>query len=65
MGCRAETGDLDEAEVGRLALAGAEPTDDIHASATYRRRVGAVIVARAVAKAARRAVESSREGRDA
>ena len=65
VGRRAETGDLDEAEVGRLALAGAEPTDDIHASATYRRRVGAVIVARAVAKAARRAVESSREGRDA
>ena len=65
VGSRAEGGDPGEAAIGRLALARSEPTDDIHASATYRRRVGAVIVARAVAKAARRAVESSREGRDA
>lgn len=64
VGCRAEGGDLDEAAIGRLALARCEPTDDIHASATYRRRVGAVIVARAVAEASRRAVAASREGRD-
>ena len=55
---------LDHADVGRLALAGAEPTGDAHASASYRRRVGAVIVARAVAEAARRALALSREGRD-
>ncbi len=64
LGCMAVGGDLDEADIGRLALAGSEPTDDIHASSSYRRRVGAVIVARAVAAAARRAVESSREGCD-
>ena len=63
VGCRAGGGDLDEAGIGRLALAGSEPTDDIHASALYRRRVGAVIVARAVAAAARRAVAPSREDR--
>lgn len=57
------SGELDGADIGRLALAGSEPTDDIHASSSYRRRVGAVIVARAVAAAARRAVESSREDR--
>jgi carbon-monoxide dehydrogenase medium subunit len=65
VGRRAEGGDLDEADLGRLAVAGSAPTDDIHASASYRRRVGAVVVARAVSEAARRAVDSSREGRHA
>ena len=55
---------LNEAAIGSLALAGADPTDDTHASALYRRRVGAVIVARTVAEAARRAATQSREGRD-
>ena len=62
---RSADGDrLNEDEIGRLALAGTEPTGDTHASASYRRRVGAVIVARTVAEAARRAVAQSREGRD-
>ena len=64
VGCRAEGGDLDEADIGLLALAGSEPTDDIHASASYRRRAGAVIVARAVAAAARRAAAPGRESCD-
>lgn len=64
VGRRADGRGLSEAEIGRLALARAEPTDDIHASARYRRRVGAVIVARAVAEAARQASAISRNGRD-
>ena len=63
VGCRAGGNDLDVAAIGRLALAGSEPTDDIHASASYRRRVGAVVVARAVAEASRRAMAPSRENR--
>lgn len=64
VGRRADGDGLDESEIGRLALAVAEPTDDIHASASYRRRVGALIVARTVAEAARRAVAHNRESRD-
>ena len=41
----------DAAEVGRLAAAGIDPSDDIHASGVYRRSVAAVVVARAVARA--------------
>lgn len=63
VGRRAGACDLDAAAVGRLALAGSEPTDDIHASASYRRRVGAVVVARAVAEASRRALAPSGENR--
>ena len=33
-------------EIGRMAVADLAPPDDIHASATYRRRVGAVMVER-------------------
>ena len=61
---RSAGGGLNEAAIGSLALAGADPTHDTHASALYRRRVGAVIVARTVAEAARRAATQSREGRD-
>ena len=64
MGRRADGNGLNEAEIGRLALAGTEPTDDTHASASYRRRVGTVLAARTVAEAARRAVALSQENRD-
>jgi carbon-monoxide dehydrogenase medium subunit len=46
--------DLDE--VGRAAFADLDPTDDVHASGGYRRRAGAVIVARAL----RRALDEAR-----
>ncbi|MBV9285089.1 MAG: xanthine dehydrogenase family protein subunit M [Acidimicrobiia bacterium] len=49
---------LDLEEVGRTAAAQTDPPDDIHASATYRRSVGAVVVARAL----RRAIEEARRG---
>ena len=61
VGCSADSRDLDAADIGRLALAGSEPIDDIHASASYRRRVGALVVDRAVAAATRTALASSRE----
>ena len=64
IGRSADDDGFNAAEIGRLALAGADPTGDTHASASYRRRVGAVIVARAIAEAARRAVAQGREGRD-
>src|SRR4051812_49124878 len=41
-------GDIDIEEVGRAAAAPTDPPDDIHASAAYRRSVGAVVVARAL-----------------
>jgi aerobic carbon-monoxide dehydrogenase medium subunit len=41
----------DLAEVGRIAAAGLTPTDDVHASAAYRRHVAAVVVRRALARA--------------
>jgi carbon-monoxide dehydrogenase medium subunit len=40
--------DVDVEEVGRAAAAETDPPDDIHASAAYRRRVGGVVVARAL-----------------
>jgi CO/xanthine dehydrogenase FAD-binding subunit len=44
-------GERDPAAVGRLAMADADPSDDVHASAGYRTKVGAHLVARAVEKA--------------
>jgi len=44
-------GDMDLEEVGRTAAGATEPPDDIHASASYRRKVGGVVVARALRKA--------------
>jgi carbon-monoxide dehydrogenase medium subunit len=47
---RAPTGaELDE--VAQLAVADLDPPDDVHASATYRRRVGAHLVRRALGRA--------------
>lgn len=42
---------IDPQAVGELAVADLHPTDDLHASAAYRRRVGAVTVRRALAAA--------------
>jgi carbon-monoxide dehydrogenase medium subunit len=50
------TEDVDVEEVGRAAAAETDPPDDIHASAAYRRRVGGVVVARAL----RSAIEEAR-----
>ncbi len=44
-------GERDAAEIGRLAMADADPSDDVHATARYRTRVGAHLVARAVERA--------------
>ncbi|MCU1462445.1 MAG: molybdopterin dehydrogenase FAD-binding protein [Acidimicrobiales bacterium] len=44
-------GERHPAEIGRLAMADADPTDDVHATAGYRTRVGAHLVARAVERA--------------
>jgi carbon-monoxide dehydrogenase medium subunit len=44
-------GERDPSEIGRLAMADADPSDDVHASASYRMRVGAAIVGRAVERA--------------
>ena len=41
----------DLVEIGQLAVAELEPPDDIHGTASYRRRVGAHLVARAVGRA--------------
>jgi carbon-monoxide dehydrogenase medium subunit len=54
----ATAGDVDLDEVGRTAAAASDPPGDIHASAAYRRSVGAVVVSRAL----RRAVEEARGG---
>jgi len=48
-------GDLDPEAIGRAATAELEPPTDIHASGRYRRRVGAVVVARAFRTALGRA----------
>lgn len=49
---RGTEGTADElAEVGRLAVADLDPPEDIHASTSYRRRVGAHVVARALTSA--------------
>ena len=39
------------AEIATLAVASSDPTDDVHASARYRRKVGAVMVQQALSKA--------------
>jgi carbon-monoxide dehydrogenase medium subunit len=41
----------DLGEIGRLAAAGLDPTDDIHASGDYRKHVAAAIVRRALTRA--------------
>jgi carbon-monoxide dehydrogenase medium subunit len=51
-------GDVDAEEVGRTAAAATDPPSDIHASASYRRSVGAVVVTRAL----RRAIEEANGG---
>jgi carbon-monoxide dehydrogenase medium subunit len=38
-------------EIGQLAMSDVDPVDDVHASAAYRRRVGAHLVARTLAQA--------------
>jgi len=43
--------DVDLEEIGRMAADETEPPDDIHASAAYRRSVGAVVVARGLGSA--------------
>jgi carbon-monoxide dehydrogenase medium subunit len=43
--------ELDLAELGQLAVRDLDPPDDVHASARYRRMVGAHVVARALARA--------------
>ena len=45
------------AEAGRLAAAGIDPSDDIHASGTYRKRLAGVLTARALAAALASATE--------
>ena len=54
----ADAATLDAEEVGRLAVAGTDPADDIHASSSYRRTVGAHLAARAVTAA----LEEARRG---
>jgi aerobic carbon-monoxide dehydrogenase medium subunit len=44
-------GELDLAELGQLAVRDLDPPDDVHASARYRRTVGAHVVARGLARA--------------
>lgn len=46
--------------LGQLAMRDADPVDDVHASASYRRRVGAHLVARTLASA----VEEARQAHD-
>lgn len=47
----------DMAEIGALAVADLDPPDDIHATASYRRRVGAHLVGRAVGRAIQEATD--------
>lgn len=54
----AKVADLDLEEVGRAAAAQTDPPNDIHASAAYRRSVGAVVLARALS----RAIEEAERG---
>ncbi|HEX4658979.1 MAG TPA: xanthine dehydrogenase family protein subunit M [Streptosporangiaceae bacterium] len=54
--------DLDLDELGRLAVADLEPPGDIHASSGYRRRVGAALVSRALARALDEAQRKGRRG---
>ncbi len=45
-------------ELGKLAMRDVDPVDDVHASAAYRRRVGAHLVARTLARALQEAQEA-------
>jgi len=54
--------DLDLEEVGQLAVADCDPPDDVHASGSYRRRVGAALVSRALARAMREAQGEVQDG---
>jgi carbon-monoxide dehydrogenase medium subunit len=47
--------ELDTAEIAEMAVAATDPTDDVHASANYRKRVGAVMAERALAAALKEA----------
>jgi carbon-monoxide dehydrogenase medium subunit len=47
---------LDTDALGRLAVEDVDPPSDIHASSAYRRKVGAVLVARALRRAVREAI---------
>jgi CO/xanthine dehydrogenase FAD-binding subunit len=58
----AEPSDERLTEAGRAAQAEIAPLDDIHASATYRRQVTAVLVERAVAAAAEDARSREAQG---
>ena len=42
-------------EIGRIATADIEPSDDVHASGEYRKNVAVTVVARALAKAMKEA----------
>jgi aerobic carbon-monoxide dehydrogenase medium subunit len=53
IGCRAEAVDL--VAIGQAAVEGLNPSDDVHASSSLRRRIGATVVSRAVAAALARA----------
>jgi carbon-monoxide dehydrogenase medium subunit len=50
-------GELDLAELAALAIEATSPTDDVHASARYRRQVGAVLVRRAFGSAVMEALD--------
>jgi carbon-monoxide dehydrogenase medium subunit len=52
---KAVTDGQSPAEVGKAAVQGLEPPDDIHASGEYRRQVGAVLVERALQRAMKEA----------
>jgi aerobic carbon-monoxide dehydrogenase medium subunit len=56
VGARPEVDDL--AEIAAIAVAAANPTDDVHASARYRSKVGAVMVERSL----RSAIEEATRG---
>ena len=56
VGARPEVDDL--AEIATIAVAAASPTDDVHASARYRSKVGAVMVERSL----RSAIEEATRG---
>jgi carbon-monoxide dehydrogenase medium subunit len=56
VGARGDPGELEE--IGRLAAAGADPPDDVHASRRYRTHVGAYLVGKAIGNA----LEEARRG---
>jgi CO/xanthine dehydrogenase FAD-binding subunit len=47
----ASSADLDIAGIAKAAILATSPTDDVHASASYRTRVGAVMAERALTSA--------------